>query len=109
MPYSTLADAKNETVREQDALDVAARIVQRLAPPPDPEPADYPAKAAAAERLLFNWLTSTAGGLLTSGGVSGLSAGFARLEAVKAIVADSMGAYYTGGATDTAYVEDFTL
>ena len=76
-----------------DYAAIAADAVQKLAPVPTPVPADYPGRAARAERLILNWLQSTSGGLLTSGGASGLSAGFAGMPEVKAIVASSMGSY----------------
>lgn len=105
MPYYDPATAESE---EQHYLNVAADIVADLAPPPDSETTEYQDKAARAERLLLNYLSSTSGASLTSvGGRSG-SLSFTQMEAVRNIVASSMSAYYTGGSVaSTGYVGIF--
>lgn len=95
MPYYDPATAESA---EDYYLGVAADLVQRFAPVPDPEPADYAEKAERAERGIFDWLSSTQGGSLTS--VSGApgSLSFAQLSTVRSIVKDALGIYYIGGA-----------
>lgn len=88
--------AAGESV-EDFYLGVAAAMVQRFAPVPDPEPADYAERAERAERLLYDYLSSTQGGALTSVSASAGSLGFAQMAAVKALVRDTMGSYYTSG------------
>lgn len=75
-------------------LGVAADMVQRLAPVPDPVPSDYEVKAARAERLLFDYLAGTQGASLTSVSGDPGSLSFTDIDKVKAIVRSSMGSYY---------------
>ena len=97
-PYSTLEDAKDRGIAEDDALLVAAELVQRWAPVPSPEPTDYEDKAAAAERLLFRYLRDTSGYVssksLEGAGSKSYTLG---IEKLKAIVRQQMGDYFTGG------------
>ncbi len=102
MPYFNPATAESE---EALYLGVAADVVQQLAPAPDPVPADYPARAARAERLLLGWLRATRGGVLTSKSVSGVaSKAYAKNPEVRALVASAMGPHYAGAA-GKGYVE----
>jgi hypothetical protein len=91
---------------------VAARKVQDLAPVPDPEPTDYAPLAAAAEYLVYNYLTQTSGASVSSEGVSGISSSYVDLSKIEAIVAPVMGEYFVGStanaASNTAYLEDFS-
>lgn len=102
MPYYDPATAETE---EQHYLKVAADLVQRLAPAPTTVTADYTAKAARAERLLLGYLKATSGGVLSGKSLSGVtSKSFADAAGVRRIVAQSMGGYYTGGASSTVTV-----
>ncbi len=76
---------------------VAAGYVQQLAPAPDPIPDDYYDMAAAAEYIIYNYLTQTSGASVSSEGVSGISSSYVDIKTVKALIAPVMGAYYTGG------------
>lgn len=91
MAYYDPATAESE---EDFYLAVAEMWVQRLAPVPDPEPVDYADKAERAERLLYNYLSSTQGGSLTSVSASAGSLSFAQKSEVKALVRSTMGPYY---------------
>lgn len=102
MPYFDPVTAESE---DAHYLKVAADLVQRFAPVPDPVPGDYAAKAARAERLLLNYLTSTSGGLLTSASISAGSLSFADIKVVKGIVRTTMVPYYTAGQFSTAPIE----
>jgi hypothetical protein len=98
-PYYDPATAESE---QAHYLAVAADLVQRLAPAPDPlpDPDTYSPRAARAERLLLNYLTQTKGGTLSAkGGIPGAAGSktFASEPAVRAIVKGVMGDYYTGG------------
>lgn len=75
---------------------LAAGWVQKLAPVPSPEPADYADLAEAAEYAVFNWLKRTQGGTLTAQGARGLSATYASHKEAVGLVAPVMGPYYTG-------------
>ncbi len=89
---------------------IAAAYVQDLAPVPDPEPDDYADMAAAAEYLIYNYLTQTSGASVRSEGVSGISSSYVDFEKIKALVAPVMGPYYEGSAAGlgahTGYIED---
>lgn len=99
MPYSTLQQAQDSALKPEDYLEVAAGIVQDLAPAPEPEPPDYAPKAARAERLLFRFLTTTDAGVLRSKNIGGeVSKSFNDDKQVRQIVADTMGSYFTSGA-----------
>lgn len=95
MPYFNPTSAESE---EQHYLKVASDLVQRWAPAPDPEPADYAAKAARAERLVMNYLQQTGGGVLSGKSLSGMSRSFAgdARRAMRSIVREQMGDYYIG-------------
>lgn len=88
----------------------AAGYVQDLAPVPSPEPTDYAAKAEAAEFLVYNYLRSTGGGVITSQSRSGLSVSYADVAKIAAIIAPVMGEYFEGpqaSSVNTGYIEDF--
>ena len=76
---------------------VAAGYVQDLAPVPDPEPSDYAELASSAEYLVYNYLASTKGGALSGRSRSGLSATYADMKRIKALIRPVMGEYYKGG------------
>lgn len=92
---------------EQVFGEVAADLVQRYAPVPDPEPADYPDKAARAEYLVRNYLINTSGGSLASASLArGGSMNFASMSKVQSLVRSVMGAYAAGqGTTGTLTVD----
>lgn len=89
----------------------ASAYVQDLAPVPDPEPDDYADKAEAAEFLVYNYLVGTSGALVTSESARGVSASYATIAAIAALIAPVMGEYFEGPASgvaaNTGYVEDF--
>ena len=97
MAYFDLDTLNDSDATLEDYAATAADLVQRWAPVPDPEPADYPARAARAERLVLNYLMQTAGGVLTGKSISGVtSKSFASDAGVRSIVARTMGSYYHG-------------
>lgn len=102
MAYYNPATAESE---EDFYLGVASEMVQRFAPVPDPLPVDYAQKAERAERLLFNYLSSTQGASLTSVSAEAGSLSFTDVDTTKAIIRQSMGKYYTAGLLRTRYIE----
>ena len=104
MPYFDPATAESE---EQHYLKVAADLVQRYAPVPDPEPADYAAKAARAERILLGYLQNTSGGQFSSLSGKAGSLSFRELKAIREVVSGAMGDYYTGGISTVGYIGAF--
>jgi hypothetical protein len=85
---------------------IAAAYRQRLAPMPDPEPDDYAELAEAAEYAVFNYLTQTSGGSVSSEGVSGISSHYVDFAKIKSIVMPIMGSYYSPpGRLRTRYIE----
>lgn len=107
MPYATPSSAREFYGLPDDASGPifnvpyrnAARLVQKFAPTPDPEPAEYAEAAADAELEVGRYLSNSLGGSLSSltapeGGLS-----FTNLQAVMGIVAGVMGDYYVGGAS----------
>lgn len=106
MPAPYFDPATAEPV-EQHYRHVAGELVQSWAPAPDPEPADYPTKAARAERLVYDYLRATGGAVIDSRSLSGVGSkafNTKGLDTVRRIVADAMGDYYTGGGFNKAYV-----
>lgn len=100
MAYLDLYDFRDTDARDEDYLEIASAIVQELAPVPEPEPDDYAPKARAAERLVFNWISSTSGGSLTSKSIAGtISFSFSDQKVVRRMVKGVMGDYYTGGTS----------
>lgn len=99
MAYLDLVNFRDNDARDQDYLLIASNIVQQLAPVPVvlPVPSDYAPKARAAERLVFNWITSTSGGTVTSEGISGISSSYAEQKVVRSMVRGVMGDYYKSG------------
>lgn len=84
---------------------MAAAYRQRLAPMPTPEPDDYAELAEAAEYMIFNYLTQTSGGSVTSEGVDEIRSNYVDFEQIKSMVKPIMGNYYTFGALRTRYIE----
>ncbi len=109
MPYFDPDNLTDAEATLDDYLAIASDIVMALAPAPSPLPADYPARAARAERLLLGWLRATRGGTLTAkGGIPGAtgSKSFSSLPVVQGLVRSAMGEHYVGTAgANTAYVE----
>lgn len=106
-PYYDLNAPESEAVLFSR---IAAGYVQDLAPVPDPEPDDYADKAAAAEYLVYNYLTQTKGAIVSSQSARGLSLTLADRKNVEALIAPVMGTYFAGPSSsigNTAYLEDF--
>lgn len=106
-PYFDPDNYTDADATAEDYLQTASDIVASLAPPPAPPPLpeDYPARAARAERLVYNWLVSTRGGTLTGkGGIPGAtgSKSFAEQRVVQNIVKNAMGPYYVSGSSAPA-------
>jgi predicted amidohydrolase YtcJ len=93
-PYNTADAAGVKAALDGDLLADAADLVQRWAPAPDPEPADYAAKAARAERRLYRYLKET--GNSSASGVEGLTDTYKDMRESRAIVREVMGGYYRG-------------
>ena len=112
MPYSTLAQfesyhpAAQGQGRASDILALAADLVAKWAPAPDPVPADYPPKAGRAERFVAAYLFDT-GGYISNDSLSGVSSTGYQADAkmVKSLIAQAMGDYYTGGGAYTLTVQ----
>ena len=85
---------------------IAAAYRQSLAPMPDPEPDDYAELAEAAEFAIYNYLTQTSGGAVSSESVDVISSTYVDISKIKAIVRPIMGQYYspTGGLR-TRYIQ----
>lgn len=74
MAYANLTDARDDTKRDEDLLDLAADIVQHIAPAGDDPAPDYADKAARAERLVWRYLDATDGGVVASKNLTGAGA-----------------------------------
>lgn len=91
MPYATVTEARDRAQRDDDLLNLAADIVQHIAPAPDPEPAEYGPRAARAERAIFRYLDQTDGGVLASKNLTGAgSRTYAQDPAIIRIVTQAM-------------------
>jgi hypothetical protein len=55
--------------------------------------------------MIYNYLTQTSGGSVSSEGVSGISSSYVDFNKIKSIVKPIMGNYYTYGALRTRYIE----
>src|SRR5215218_9665664 len=97
-PYATLDEVKDSEQKDEDALLLAASLVQQWAPVPDPLPEDYADLAAVSERAVARQIIAT-GGYITSKSLSGVtSKSFdLSLKTLKGLVRANMGVYYTGG------------
>lgn len=87
-------------------MGLTADAVQSLAPAPDPLPTpdDYSGRAKRAELFLGRYLWRTQG-FVSSQGITALSVSFdVQGTAIRQIVAESMGEYFTGGTHSVAYV-----
>lgn len=110
-PFATPSQARTFYAGEDTTgvlLDVpynnAARLVQRYAPVPDPEPADYAEMAAHAELEVGRYLFNSMGGSVSSLSSEAGSLSLTNLSAVMGIVAGTMGDYYTGPTTGSGNI-----
>jgi hypothetical protein len=72
VPFSTVEEARNRTLRDEDLLNLAADTVAHYAPPDaDPPSAGYVAKAERAERIIFRYLDATDGATVQSKTLTG--------------------------------------
>jgi hypothetical protein len=72
MPYATVDDARDRTLRDEDLLELASNTVAHYAPPDaDPPSAGYIADATRAERMVFRYLDATDGGIVQSKTLTG--------------------------------------
>ncbi len=103
MPYATSSQAEEYAglsgfeYRDEVLLRTAARLVQKHAPAPVPEPADYAQKAADAEVMVFGYLNENTGGKASLSLSSVGSVGYVGHEAVLGIVKEAMGPYTRSG------------
>jgi hypothetical protein len=91
--------------RQDRLLRTAERIVRKLAPPPDPVTDDYRQAASDTEVQVFGFLATTNEGVEASDSLSGVSSTSYRAyeEAVRPLVREAMGDYYSLGSS-TAYI-----
>jgi hypothetical protein len=111
-PYATPSQVRTfyagedtESALYGPAMRNAARLVQRFAPVPDPEPADYAEMAADAELEVGRYLFNSQGGSISSLGAEGMSLSLTNLTAVKSIIAQAMGGYSTVGAVRVRHLQ----
>ena len=112
-PFSSLAEftaahaPASGTLNEAkatDALADAADMVARWAPMGDEPGADYPERAARAERRVAAYLFESGGFLSSKSGISAIggSSGFKNTDMLREVVRGIMADYYTGGTTTDA-------
>ena len=112
MPRSPMEDfeavhpaAEKSPERAEDALAMAGDLVERWAPPPDPEPADYDARARRCERMVAAYIFDTQA-YKPGVSLSGMSLSYdVQGQALKGIVRDAMGPYYRGRVLRTYPLE----
>jgi hypothetical protein len=102
LPYYTPTDP---TAEDTLLSRLAAGYVQKLAPVPDPEPADYADLAEAAEYAVYNYLKRTGAGVVASQSARGLSASYASIKTLASIIGPVMGEYYEGAPGGFRVVE----